>query len=165
MDEAVFFRLLQDVGQQMSNKEKDRFVKNKSRAAVKGKVHFKGLMYPYLYKLAKEMYNKMSENAELFPRLPNHKNKTKAIHSIGKMIARKQILVARLDIHNRPQGEVDLELFNSVEYATKNELFVLPQQDIIKLCHAGYGKLAMTRKPTMDNKVHAVGIAITDEDI
>ncbi len=28
VDEVVFFRLLQDVGQQMSNKEKDRFVKN-----------------------------------------------------------------------------------------------------------------------------------------
>jgi hypothetical protein len=62
VDEAVFFRLLQDVGQQMSNKEKDRFVKNKSRAAVKGNVHFEGLMYPYLHKLTKEMYYKMSES-------------------------------------------------------------------------------------------------------
>ncbi len=165
VDEALFFRLLQDVGQQMSNKEKDRFVKNKSRAAVKGKVHFEGLMYPHLYKLAKEMYNKMGENTELFPRLPNQKNKTKAIHSIGKMFAKKRIFVARSDIHYRPQSKVDLELFNSVEYAAKNDLFVLPQQDIIKLCHAGYGKLAMSRKPTTDNSVRAVGIAITDEDI
>ena len=68
----------------MSNEEKDRFIKNKSRAAVKGKVQFKGLMFPYLYKLAKEMYNKMSENAELFPRLPNHKNKTRAIIVLGR---------------------------------------------------------------------------------
>jgi hypothetical protein len=74
-------------------------------------------------------------------------------------------LVARSDIHNQPQGKVDLELFNSVEYATKNVVFLLPQQEIIKLCHAGYGKLAMTRKPTTDDKVRAVGIAITDEDI
>jgi hypothetical protein len=81
------------------------------------------------------------------------------------MIARKKILVARSDIHIQPQGKVDLELFNSVEYATKNELFVLPQQDIIKLCHASYGKLAMSRKPTTDDKDRAVGIAITDEDI
>ncbi len=109
----------------------------------------------------------MSENAELFPRLPNHKNKAKANHSIWKMIAKKRFFVARLDIHNRPQGKVGLELFNSVEfeYSTKNELFVLPQQDIIKLCHASYGKLAMSRKPTTDNKVCAIGIAITDEDI
>ncbi len=164
MDQVVFFKLLQDVGQQMSNKEKDRFVKNKLRAAVKGKVHFEGLMYPYLYTLAEEMYNKMSKNVELFPRLSNHKNKTKAIHSNGKMIAKKRILVARLDIHNRPQSEVDLELFKPVEYATKDELFVLPQQDIIKLCHASYGKLAMSRKPTTDDKVLAIGIAMTDED-
>jgi hypothetical protein len=107
----------------------------------------------------------MSENVELFPRLPNHKNKTKAIHGIGKMIAKKRIPVARPDTHNRPQGEVDLELFISVEYATKNELFVLPQQDIITLCHEVYGKLAMPRKPTTDDKVCAVGIAIADKDI
>jgi hypothetical protein len=68
----------------MSNKEKDRLIKNKSRASAKGKVHFEGLMYPYLYKLAKEMYNKMSEKAELFPRLPNHKNKTRAIIVLGR---------------------------------------------------------------------------------
>jgi hypothetical protein len=80
-------------------------------------------------------------------------------------LQKKRIPVARSDIHNRPQGEVDLELFNSVEYATKNELFVLPQQDIIKLCHVSYGKLAMSRKPTTDDKVRAIEIAITNEDI
>ncbi len=56
-----------------------------------------------------------------------------------------------------------MELFNSIEHATKNELF--SQRDIIKLCHTIYGKLAMSRKPTTDNKVCAVAIAITDEDI
>jgi hypothetical protein len=44
VNEVIFFRLLQDIGQQMSNKGKNRFVKNKSRAAVKGKVHFERLM-------------------------------------------------------------------------------------------------------------------------
>ncbi len=79
---------------------------------MKGKVHFKGLLYPSLYRLAEEFYKKMSEHAELFARLPTQTNKTKAIHSIGKMIARKRVLVARSDIHSWPRGEVDLALFN-----------------------------------------------------
>ncbi len=107
----------------------------------------------------------MSEHAELFARLPTQTNKTKAIYSIGKMIARKRVLVARTDIHSRPQGKVDLELFNSDKYATMDELFVLPQRDIIHLCNHNYGKVAESRKPTMDDKVCAVGIAMTNEDI
>jgi hypothetical protein len=42
------------------------------------------------------------------------------------MIAKKTVSVARSDVHSLPWGEVDLELFNSDEYATMNELFVLP---------------------------------------
>ena len=85
------------------------------------------MLYLSLYKLAEEFYKKMSEHAELFPRLPTQTNKTKAIHSTGKMIAKKRVSVARLDVHSVPWGEVGLELFNSDEYATMNELFVLPQ--------------------------------------
>ncbi len=74
------------------------------------------------------------------------------------------MLIARSDIHNRPQGKVDLNLFNTIEYAPKNELFVLPQQDIIKLCHAGYDKLAV-KEANQGHKVCDIGIAITDEDV
>jgi len=46
VDEHLYFRLLQDRGQPISDKERDRFANNKkSRAAVKGKIHFVGLMY------------------------------------------------------------------------------------------------------------------------
>jgi hypothetical protein len=151
VDKELFFRLLQDIGHTMSDKEKEKFVKNKARAAVKGKVHFEGLLYPNLYKLAEEVYKKMSKHAELFPRLPTPSNKTKAIHVIGKMIAKKRVPVARLDIHSQPQGKIDLELFNSNEYATMDRLFVLPQQDVIQFCNRNYGKAADSRKPTMDD--------------
>jgi hypothetical protein len=42
LSEALFFGLLQDRGQTMSDKEKAKFDKNKTKAAVKGKVHFEG---------------------------------------------------------------------------------------------------------------------------
>jgi hypothetical protein len=100
-----------------------------------------------------------------FARLPTQTNKTKAIHSIGKMTARKRVLVARLDIHSRPRGKVDLALFDSDKDAMMDKLFVLPQQDIIQLCLYNYGEVAESRKRTTDNKVCAVGIAMTNEDI
>ena len=128
VNEDLYFRLLQDKGQLMSDKERDGLVngKNKYRVAVKGKIHFGGLLYPSLYKLAEEVYKKMGYHDNLFPMLPNNKNKTKAIHKIGKIIAKKRIEVSRSDIHSRPQGEVPLELFNSNEFATMDRLFVLP---------------------------------------
>jgi hypothetical protein len=46
-----------------------------------------------------------------------------------------------------------------------NELFVLPQRDIVQHCNLNYGKAAETRKPTMDDKVHAVGIVMKNDDI
>ena len=79
VNKKLYFRLLQDRGQPMSDKERERFANNKSRAAVKGKIHFVGLMYPSLYKLAEELYKKMADHDNLFPRLPSNKNKTKAI--------------------------------------------------------------------------------------
>ena len=94
---------------------------------MRKKVYFEGMLYPSLYKLAEELYKKMSGHAELFLRLPTQISKTKTIHSIGKMIAKKRVSVARSDVHTLPWGEVDLELFNSDEYAMMNELFVLPQ--------------------------------------
>ena len=54
----------------MSDKERDRFAKNKSRAAAKGKIHYGGLLYPSLYKLAEEVYKKMGNHKDLFPGLP-----------------------------------------------------------------------------------------------
>ena len=100
VNKDLYFRLLQDKGQLMSDKERDRFARNKSRAAVKGKIHFVGLLYPSLYKLAEEVYKKMADHEDLFPRLPNNKNKTKAIHVLEKFIAKRRIEVSRSDIHS-----------------------------------------------------------------
>ena len=66
VNEDLYYRLLQDRGQPMSDKERDRFGNKKSRAAVKGKIHFVGLMYPSLYKLAEEVYKKMANHDNLF---------------------------------------------------------------------------------------------------
>jgi len=65
----LFFRLLllQDRGQTMSDEDKAKFRKKKTKAAVRGKVYFEGMLYPSLYNHAEEFYKKMSEHAELSP--------------------------------------------------------------------------------------------------
>ena len=167
VNEDLYFQLLQDKEQLMSDKGRDRLGngKNKYRATVKGKIHFGGLLYPSLYKLAEEMPHQMGNHVDLFPRLSNNKNKTKAIHSIGKIIAKKRIEVNRSVIHSRPQGKVPLELINFDEFATMDWLFVQPQRNGISVCHSHYSKVAESRRPTTDDKVCALGISMTYEDI
>ncbi len=58
-----------------------------------------------------------------------------------------------------------MELFNSDEFVTMDRLFVLPQRDVISVCHSNYGKVAESRGPTTDDKVRALGICMTNEDI
>ena len=107
----------------------------------------------------------MADHDNFFPRLPSNKNKTKAIHAIGKIIAKRRIEVSRSDIHSRPLGKVPLQLFNSSEFETMDRLFVLPQRDVISVCHSNYGKAAESRRPTTDDKVHALGISMTIKEI
>ena len=80
VNKDLYFRLLQDKGQLMSDKERDR--------SVEGKIHFGGLLYPSLYKLAEEVYKKIGDQDDLFPRLPNNKNKTKTIMEEIEVILR-----------------------------------------------------------------------------
>ena len=75
VDEELYFRLLQDRGQPMSDKERGRFANSKSRAAVKGKIHFVGLMYPSLYKLAEAVYKKMADHTIFSPSCQTIKTK------------------------------------------------------------------------------------------
>ena len=107
----------------------------------------------------------MADHDNLFPRLPSNKNKTKAIHVIGKIIAKRRIEVSRSDIHSRPQGKVPLQLFNSSEFETNDRLFFLPQRDVISVSHSNYSKAAESRRPTTDDKVCALGISMTNEEI
>jgi hypothetical protein len=58
-----------------------------------------------------------------------------------------------------------LDLFNSDAYKNKNELYVLAQRDIIQFCCGAYRKKVGARKMTNDDKVRAIGIAMTDPDV
>ena len=164
MEEAVFFDKLQDLGVDMTDKQRADYEKNKEKKE-RGRITYNGRLYQNLHQLAELVYNKMVEHKEVFDDLPTASNKGKVVHRIGKQIAATRCQVTRADIHTRAPGEVNLDLFNSDEYKDKNELFVLAQRDIIQFCCHAYRKKVGVRKMTNDDKVRAIGIAMTDPNV
>ncbi len=112
------------------------------------------------------MLDKVQANPELFPRLPTSmNNKTKTIHAIGKIIAAKRYSQARSDIDHLPLGEVDSILANAAEYSAREDLFILSHREVLSACHLHYGKMPESKKITLDDKVRAVGIAMTNAHV
>ncbi len=154
VDDAMFFKLLQDKGEEMDDQTREKFAKGSRKVAVARKIHFQGRLYPILYQLASLLLDKMQGNPELSPRLPTSKNnKTKTIHAIGKIIAAKRYSHARSDIDCLPPGKVDSNLANAAEYSVQEDLFILSQKEVIYACRLHYGKIPDSKKITLDDKV------------
>jgi hypothetical protein len=166
VDDAMFFKLVQDKGEEMDDQTREKFAKGSRKLAVARKIHFQGRLYPILYQLASLLLDKMQGNPRLFPRLPTSKNnKTKTVHAIGKNIAAKRYSQARSNIDPLPPGEVDSNLANAAEYSAQEDLFILSQKEVIYACHLHYGKITDSKKITLDDKDRAVGIAMTDSHV
>jgi hypothetical protein len=140
LDPAEYFRLLQDSGEEMNEAQKNKFSGNK-RGRVARKIVHVDRLYPRLYTLSSNLYDIMENNRTLFPRLPEGKNKTSPIHTLGKLIANTRKSYARSDIHSLPHNDVDMNLVNSEEHARRQELFILSQKDVLIACHKQYGKV------------------------
>jgi hypothetical protein len=162
MDQAEFFRLLQDPGEEMSDAQKVKFSKN-SRSRVTKRIVYLDKLYPLLYTLSSKLYDVMDNNRTLFPRLQAGKNKTAPIHQLGQLIAKTRTPYARSDIHSLPHNDVNMNLVNSVEHAHRQELFILSQKDVLIACHKQYGKQneAEVRQIELDDKVRVAGIVMT----
>jgi hypothetical protein len=166
VDDVTFFRLLQDKGEEIDDQTRERFAKGLRKAAVARKIHFQGRLYPILCQVASLVLDKVQANPELFPRLLTSKNnKTKTIHAIGKIIAAKRYSQARSDIDHLPPGEVDSILANAAESSARKDLFILSQREVLSACHLHYGKMPESKKITFDDKVCAVGIAMTNAHV
>jgi len=164
MDPAVYFRLLQDRGEEMNDTQKLKFSSAKgSRGRVTRKIVYLDRLYPLLYTLSSRLYDMMDNNRTLFPRLQEGKNKTTPIHQVGKLIALTRKSYARSDIHNLPHNDVDMNLVNSEEHANRQELFILSQKDVLTECHKHYGRVneAAARQVGVDDKVRVAGIVMT----
>jgi len=86
---AHWFQLLQDEGTDMSADEKNLCYEQPKKRWTRKVAHV-DKFYPKLYNLASEVYDRLQKHSQIFPNLG--KNKTSAIHSIGKLIANRRTL-------------------------------------------------------------------------
>ena len=164
MNPVVYFRLLQDLGEEMNDAQKRKFSSAKgSRGRVTRKIVYLDRLYPLLYTLSSGFYDIMDNNRTLFPRLQEGKNKTTPIHQLGKFIAMTRLSYARSDIHSLPHDDIDMNLVNSEEHANRQELFILSQKDVLTACHKHYGNKneAQVRQLGVDDKIRVAGIVMT----
>ena len=164
MNPVVYFRLLQDLGEEMNDAQKRKFSSAKgSRGRVTRKIVYLDRLYPLLYTLSSGLYDIMDNNRTLFPRLQEGKNKTTPIHQLGKFIAMTRLSYARSDIHSLPHDDIDMNLVNSEEHANRQELFILSQKDVLTACHKHYGNKneAQVRQLGVDDKIRVAGIVMT----
>ena len=65
MVEAEFFRLLQDAGEEMTDKQRADYERNNNKRE-RGRITFNMRLYPKLHKLADNVYKKMIEHEYIF---------------------------------------------------------------------------------------------------
>ena len=82
VEETIFFDKLQDLGLDMTDKQRADYEKNKEKKE-RGRITYNGRLYPNLHKLAELVYNKMTEHNDIFDDLPTASNKGKVVHRIG----------------------------------------------------------------------------------
>ena len=67
MEEADFFRLLQDAGEDMTDKQQADYGRNNDKKE-RGRITFNMRLYPKLHKLADNVYKKMTEHEYILRR-------------------------------------------------------------------------------------------------
>ena len=67
MEEAEFFRLLQDAGENMTDKQRADYERNKDKRE-RGRITFNMRLYPKLHKLVANVYKKMTEHEYILRR-------------------------------------------------------------------------------------------------
>ena len=134
LSSAHWFQLLQDEGTDMSADEKNLCYEQPKKRWTRKVAHV-DKFYPKLYNLASEVYDRLQKHSQFFPNLG--KNKTSAIHSIGKLIANRRTLKSRADIHSLPLGDESegVQFTRDPQYTHRNEFYFLSQREVLLFCH------------------------------
>jgi hypothetical protein len=151
----TWFRLLQDVGKEMTPAEFAKFTEN-DRKTKAHHISFGGYFYRDLYILAEHVYDFVDGKRESeFDRLPKKNQRTVIIHAIGKIIAGRRTKVARSEMTHEP-------LTKESEYECINFFYSLSQETIFDVLRSRYGvSVASMMKVTVDDKVRVAGLVIT----
>ncbi len=80
------------------------------------------------------------------------------IHIIGKLVANRQFSCARGDVHSIGVDGGLIELIDSVEYAGRQQFYILSRPTLLELLFEKYGVEGKTKEATTDNKIQVAGI-------
>lgn len=155
--------MLQDAGKDMTEKEKEQWLKNPKRR----KAHFVAnaeRFYPDLWKLAVAVHKIIEANKTDFPRLTI--NESNARHAIGLYIAKHRRFCARADINNI--NDIDFHIHaNTMENKDRRNLYHLLQTDLLRTLHNMWGHSVgeIMKKITVDDKVRLFGIIFNNPDV
>ena len=150
----------------MTNDEASKVKKN-SKSKFTRKIVGIGVnnnrLYQDIYRLAEEVFKKLEEKVEYFPRLAS--SRTANIHIIGRFILSRRSSTTRADMHSH-SSPLFINFANMPEFADKQSIFVLSQREVLEFCHQKYGmSITVLKTPTVDDKVRVAGIIFNNEDM
>jgi len=153
--DETWFRLLQDVGKEMTPEEFAQFAENNPKTIARH-IAFGGYFYRDLYTLAENVFDLIDGRRESeFNRLPKKSQRTVVIHAIGKIVAGQRRKETRTDMAGNHFTELS-------EYEGCTHFYSLPQKGIFDILRNRYGdSLAVTMKMTVDDKIRVAGLVIT----
>jgi hypothetical protein len=168
LDSACWFKLLQDDSKEMTHKEIIQYLEpmkgKKPKKKYKNIAHG-GYFYPKLYSLAGDVVALLeTKKLEYFPRFPSsQKNMSNTIHIIGKLIANQKLSCAHVNVHSIGVDGGLMDLINSVEYAGRQQFYILSQQTkMLELLFEKYGVEGETKEATTDDKIQVAGIVFSE---
>ena len=87
------------------------------------------------------------------------------MHYIGKVIATRRMSYARTDIHSIQIGTGLMDQIKSDEYADRDRLYMLLQQNLLEFLFKKYRVEGKKREATTDDKVWVAGILFNDSQL
>ncbi len=127
IDAKKWFDCLQDVGDDMTEDEKE--ASKKQKTGMK-KCFFNGCFYKYIYKLASEFYINLQKHENRVAKLP--KNKSDTLKHVSEYILLNCTKFAIADAHNHLEGAVLLDFLVSSKMIVKsNNIYIISHQDLL----------------------------------
>ena len=167
MERELFFKLVQDAGNEMSEVEELSYSTRLAKPKRKAKnIAYGNQFYPDLYILGAHLWDLIDNHRIDFPNMPKGgSNKSTYIHDIGKVIAGERKEHARADIHGIGDDGDEDSCMDLVIASNTPKVFILKQRTLLALLHNKYGPLPENKKTTIDDKVRVMGVLFMSEGL
>ncbi len=160
-----YLELLQDMGDDLTEKEKQK-LKKSPQAKIMKKILHNNRTFKDLYALSGLVYIKLdneSYGGQYFPRLTT--TKSNGVHAIGLFLAKNRLRVTRGDFQTHQNVEFQAML-KMDQFKDKDVVYYYSQRELLQHCFRKWGvDFSATLKPEVDDKLRLLGILLTMEEM